>query len=87
VSVGPAEPPAARPSRAADVRRVVLLLVALVVLYFFAPTLGEVLSAWPKLAHVNPAWIGLAILSEAASFACVWWLLALALRTRAWFAV
>jgi uncharacterized protein (TIRG00374 family) len=68
-------------------RRVALLAVALVVLYFFAPTLGEVLSAWPKLAHVNPAWIGLAVLAEFASFACVWWLLALALRTRAWFAI
>ncbi len=68
-------------------RRVALLIVALVVLYFFAPTLGEVLSAWPKLAHVNPAWIGVAVLAECASFACVWWLLALALRTRAWFAI
>jgi uncharacterized protein (TIRG00374 family) len=69
------------------VRRVALLAIALVVLYFFAPTLGAVLSAWPQLAHVDPAWIGLAVLSEVASFACVWWLLALALRTREWFAI
>jgi uncharacterized protein (TIRG00374 family) len=87
VNVGPVEPASAGPNRAAIARRVALLAVALVVLYFFAPTIGEVLNAWPQLAHVNPAWIGLAIVSEFASFACVWWLLSIALRSHAWFAI
>ena len=69
------------------IRRAVALVAALVVLYLFLPSLGEVLSAWPRLAHLNPLWIGVAVLAEAASFACVWWLLCLALRSKNWFAI
>jgi uncharacterized protein (TIRG00374 family) len=69
------------------VRRGLLLVVALVALYLFAPTIGEVFSAWPRLAHVHPEWLVVALVAEAASFACVWWLTSIALRVRAWFAV
>lgn len=69
------------------IRRTVGLVAALVVLYLFAPSVGEVLSAWPRLAHVNPLWIGAAVVAEAASFACVWALLSLALRSSNWFAI
>jgi uncharacterized protein (TIRG00374 family) len=69
------------------IRRTVALIAALVVLYLFLPSIGEVLSAWPRLAHLNPLWIGAAVLAEAASFACVWWLLSLALRSTNWFAI
>jgi len=79
------------PSRASRwgkaTQRVVLLVVSLVVLYLFAPTLGEVLSAWPRLAHLDPAWIAVAVLAEAISLVCVWWLIALALRAGHWFAI
>lgn len=73
--------------RAIIVRRGILLVVALVVLYLFLPTLGEVFSAWPKLAHLNGWWFVVALLAETASFACVWWLVRLALRAHDWFAV
>jgi uncharacterized protein (TIRG00374 family) len=69
------------------IRRGLGLTAALVVLYLFAPSLGEMLSAWPRLAHLNGWWIGVSILAEVASFACVWWLLALALRSSNWFAI
>ncbi len=75
------------PAGAKLVRRALLLVVALVALYLFAPTMGEVLSAWPRLAHVHPEWLAVAAVAETASFGCVWWLLAVALRARRWFAI
>ena len=81
------EPDAIAPRRGKVVGRVILLIVALVVLYLFAPTLGEVLSAWPRLAHLNLTWMIVAVGAEVASFVCVWWLLKQALRATGWFAV
>jgi uncharacterized protein (TIRG00374 family) len=78
---------AAVPGRGRIVRRVVLLVGALVALYLFIPTLGQVLSAWPRLAHLNLLWLAVAVGAEAGSFVCVWWLLALALRASSWFAI
>lgn len=80
-------PDSAPPRRARIIRRGVALAAALVALYLFLPSIGEVLSAWPRLAHLDPLWIGAALLAEVASFACVWWLLALALRSTNWFAI
>jgi uncharacterized protein (TIRG00374 family) len=85
--VGSAEPDLIGPRRSRVIRRVVLLIVALVVLYLFAPTLGEVFSAWPQLAHLNPPWMIVAVAAETASFTCVWWLLKQALRAPGWFAI
>jgi len=79
------DPALPRPNRI--IWRAVALIAALVVLYLFLPSIAEVLSAWPRLAHLNPLWIGAAVLAETASFGCVWWLLALALRSRNWFAI
>jgi uncharacterized protein (TIRG00374 family) len=84
VSVDPSE---AALRRGRLLRRVALLGAALVALYLFAPTIGEVLSAWPRLTHLNMLWIVIAVAAEAASFVCVWWLLAVALRASRWFAI
>ncbi len=75
-------PDAATARRGRIIRRAVALVAALVVLYLFIP-----FSAWPRLAHLNPIWLGAAVLAEATSFACVWLLLSLALRSRGWFAI
>ena len=80
-------PDPALPRRNRIIWRAVALIAALIVLYLFLPSIAEVLSAWPRLAHLNPLWIGAAVLAEAASFACVWWLLSLALRSTNWFAI
>jgi uncharacterized protein (TIRG00374 family) len=80
-------PDTAGPGPGRIIRRALALVAALVVLYLFLPSLGEVLSAWPRLAHLNPFWIVVALVAEAASFACVWWLLSLALRSTSWFAI
>jgi uncharacterized protein (TIRG00374 family) len=84
VSPGPAERRAARRQIAL---RVVALLVSLVVLYLFLPTLGQLFDDWPRLRDLDPIWVGVAVVFEAVSFVCVWWLFALALRTGKWFAI
>lgn len=59
--------------------RVVGLAVTGVGLYVVAPSLLTVLDAWPSLGDVRPAWFGLVVVLELASFACLWWLLRIAL--------
>jgi uncharacterized protein (TIRG00374 family) len=67
--------------------RAVALLVTVAVLYFFWPKVLDVLEAWPRLRDMDPVWFTAAVASELVSFWCVWFLLRLALGTRAWFAV
>jgi uncharacterized protein (TIRG00374 family) len=67
--------------------RVILLLVTAICLYFFAPSIGEVFSAWGRLGDVHTAWIVPAILCAIASYWCVWVVQAVAIGTRDWFAV
>jgi uncharacterized membrane protein YbhN (UPF0104 family) len=67
--------------------RAILLVVAGASLYLLAPSLLTVLSSWPRLRNVNPVWVAPAVLFEAASFASLWLLQRVALRTHDWFAV
>ena len=67
--------------------RVIALAVSLGVLYVFLPTLGEFFDQWPRLRDLEPLWITGAILLEAGSFACTWWLFAIALESSNWFAM
>jgi hypothetical protein len=67
--------------------RVAALLVSLVVLYFFLPTLGQLFADWPRLRDLEPLWVSVAVLFETVSFACVWWLFAIALQSNKWFAI
>ena len=67
--------------------RVLALLLSLGALYIFLPTLGELFDEWPRLRDVEPLWISVAVVLEAGSFACTWWLFAIALRSNRWFAL
>jgi uncharacterized protein (TIRG00374 family) len=67
--------------------RVILLLVTAICLYFFAPSIEEVFSAWERLGEVHTAWMIPAILCAIASYGCVWVVQAIAIGTRDWFAV
>jgi hypothetical protein len=78
---------ARRFSRRQIVLRAVALLVSSIVLYFFLPTLAALFDDWPRLRDLNPIWFGAAVLVEGASFTCVWWLFAIALRSGKWFAI
>src|SRR5262245_46597289 len=64
-----------------SVGRVVLLVVTAISLYLLAPSIGEVFSAWDRLGDFNPLALPLVLVLEMLSFACVWVLQAIALRT------
>jgi len=64
-----------------SVGRVVLLVVSAISLYLLAPSIGEVFSAWDRLGDFNPIALPLVLVLETLSFACVWVLQAIALRT------
>lgn len=68
------------------VGRVIAAAVTGLMLYVLLPTLVRVFDAWPRLAHLSPAWIIGAALLEPASFACNVGLQRLVLRTKGWYA-
>ena len=63
------------------------LLLTAFALYVVAPSLLALLDAVPSLGDVGPAWFLVVAGAEVASFACLWALLRIALRTKAWFIV
>lgn len=67
--------------------RLVMVGVAGVVLYFFAPGLTEVLQAWPRLAEIAPGSFALMFLAEFGSFGCVWALQRMAFAGASWFSL
>jgi uncharacterized protein (TIRG00374 family) len=62
--------------------RSVALVVTAVGLYVVAPSLLELLGAWPELEVVRPRWFAVLGLLEVASFVFMWWLTRMALTTR-----
>ncbi|GMU77495.1 MAG: hypothetical protein AMXMBFR46_02950 [Acidimicrobiia bacterium] len=70
-----------------SVARVLLLVLTGVSLYLLAPSIGEVFSAWDRLDEFNPIALPLVLVLETASFACVWLLQAIALRSVRWDAI
>lgn len=83
----PAVPPSPGSRPRFSVGRVLLLVVTAFSLYLLAPSIVEVLSAWDHLADFNPLALPVVLLLEAASFGCVWYLTAIALRRNRWDAV
>jgi len=68
-------------------RRLVVVLIAGIGLYFVFPTLTEVLDSWPRLRTLQPWWFLAAVAAQVAHFFCTFALQRLALRTKAWFSV
>jgi len=68
-------------------RRIVLLAITGVCFYVFAPSLAEVFEAWDRLGDVQPLALLAVLACEVLSFACVWQLQRIALRTTDWFSV
>ncbi len=69
------------------VLRIVLLTITLLALYVLWPSMLQVFSAWPELLLLNPVWFAVMLGVEVASFAFMWALQRLALRTSKWFGV
>ncbi len=67
--------------------RLVFMAIAGIGLYVVWPSLMTVLSSWPELTSVNPAWFVVMLVLEVASFASAWTLVRLALRSKVWFRV
>ena len=68
-------------------KRTVMVVVAGVTIYLVFPSLAEVFASFPKLTSLDPIWFTLALLLQAAHFACTIALQRIALRTKAWFSV
>ena len=71
-------------SAAAIVKRGALLAITGVSLYLLAPALLNVFGAWDRLGDVNPLWFVAMFALQAGSYACMWWVQRVALRTRRW---
>lgn len=73
--------------RLLTVKRLVVFAVTAAGLYVVWPSLASVFSAGPMLRSVDPLWGIPIVAAEAASFACMWALLRLALGVREWFPI
>ena len=51
------------------------------------PTLGEVFSSWPRLAHLDPVWMRRGLAAESISVVCVWWLHQAGPAPGSWFVI
>ena len=67
--------------------RAALLAVGAFSLYLLLPSLAAVFGSWKGLERLNWWWTAVGLACEAASFASLWQLERVALRTRQWFAV
>ena len=63
------------------------VIVMGIALYIVLPAMVRVASSWPRLFTLEPWWLLLALIAEAASFLCSMALLRLILRTKSWFPV
>jgi uncharacterized protein (TIRG00374 family) len=68
-------------------RPAVLLAVAVVSLYLLLPSLVAVFGSWRSLSRLDWPFAALVPVCEGASFASLWQLDRIALRTRGWFAI
>lgn len=62
-------------------RIVALLTLVLLALYVLGPGLVEVLSSYPRLAEIGWWWFPLMLVLEAGSFACLWLVMWVAIRS------
>lgn len=75
------------PQRTSIALRVVGLIITAVTLYLVAPSVLEVLGSFDQVSRLQPLWLLLVFGCQVASFACLWSLQRLILRTPAWFPI
>ena len=68
-------------------RQIIVFAIAIVGLYFVWPQLVSLFSQLPQLRGILWLWFVFMGLLEAASFACAWGLMRLALSARSWFLI
>jgi uncharacterized protein (TIRG00374 family) len=67
--------------------RIVELVIELVAIYVLWPWLSAVYSSFGALRSLNPLWFVAMVGLEIASFACMWVLIAISLRSTRWFLI
>lgn len=75
---------ATQPTRHRLVRIVGWLALTAVSLYLVAPTLLETLGSWHRLSELTSAWLPAALVLQAASVVCLWWLQRIAMHSPEW---
>ena len=65
--------------------RLVFLLFSAVTLYLLLPKVLDVLDAWTELQSISWPWFVVMLGFEVGSFACMWWLIRIALPQTDWF--
>ncbi len=74
-------------TRSAVIRRVAAIVITGLTFYIIFPALLRVISAWPRLSSLAPAWLAVMVVTEAVSFFCSLALQRLVLRIKGWFAI
>jgi uncharacterized protein (TIRG00374 family) len=69
------------------IRRVAAIVVTGLTFYIIFPALLRVISAWPHLSSLAPAWLAIMVVAETVSFFCSLALQRLVLRIKGWFAI
>jgi hypothetical protein len=69
------------------IKRVIIVAVSGVAIYFVLPSVTRVLASWPRLSTLNSTWFIAAVAAELAHFGCTFGLQRMALRARGWFPV
>jgi uncharacterized protein (TIRG00374 family) len=65
--------------------RILFLLFSAFTLYLFLPKVLDVLDEWPELTTISWPWFVVMFLLQVGSFACMWWLIRVALPETDWF--
>jgi len=76
-----------QPQRGKVIGRLLLLVVMGVAFYVLAPTIHEVFTTYDRLGTTQPLWLVAALLVEASSFVCLWWLFRIAMPHVSWFTI
>src|SRR4051794_16172762 len=63
-----------QPPRRRVVRTIAWLSVTGISLYLVAPALLDTLSSWRDVTRLAPGWMLVALLVQAVSVVCLWWL-------------
>ena len=78
---------AEKSARNAVIRRIAAIVITGLTFYIVFPALLRVISAWPRLSSLAPAWLAAMVVTEAVSFFCSLALQRLVLRLKGWFAI
>ena len=82
------DPEAREPtSRRTVIKRVVLLVVAVVSLYLVGPAVLDLFDQWPRVKDLDPLLLQLIVLAQVCAFACLWVVQRIALGSREWLPV